>query len=66
MDCFVVPLQEKLEDWKKIVVNLDKDHAKGEEMQRTRSVICQVSLDERLEPAKVGKFITLRGQEKEH
>jgi len=66
MDCFVVPLQEKLEDWKKIVVNLDKDHAKGEEMQITRSVICQVSLDERLEPAKVGKFITLRGQEKEH
>nr|CAD7570100.1 unnamed protein product [Timema californicum] len=30
MDCLVVPLQEKLEDWKKTVVNLDKDHAKGE------------------------------------
>ena len=29
MDCLVVPLQEKLEDWKKTVVNLDKDHAKG-------------------------------------
>jgi hypothetical protein len=29
MDCLVVPLQEKLEDWKKSVVNLDKDHAKG-------------------------------------
>jgi hypothetical protein len=29
MDCLVVPLQEKLEDWKKSVINLDKDHAKG-------------------------------------
>nr|CAD7198608.1 unnamed protein product [Timema douglasi] len=29
MDCLVVPLQEKLEDWKKTVINLDKDHAKG-------------------------------------
>jgi hypothetical protein len=29
MDCLVVPLQEKLEDWKKSVVGLDKDHAKG-------------------------------------
>lgn len=25
----VVPLQEKLEDWKKVVINLDKEHAKG-------------------------------------
>lgn len=29
MDCLVAPLQEKLEDWKKNVVNLDKEHAKG-------------------------------------
>ncbi|KAF0768328.1 MTSS1-like protein isoform X2 [Aphis craccivora] len=29
MDCLVVPLQEKLEDWKKTIVNLDKEHAKG-------------------------------------
>lgn len=29
MDCLVIPLQEKLEDWKKTVINLDKDHAKG-------------------------------------
>lgn len=29
MDCLILPLQEKLEDWKKTVVNLDKDHAKG-------------------------------------
>jgi hypothetical protein len=30
MDCLVVPLQEKLEDWKKTVINLDKEHAKGQ------------------------------------
>lgn len=29
MDCLVVPLQEKLEDWKKTIVILDKEHAKG-------------------------------------
>lgn len=29
MDCLIIPLQEKLEDWKKTVLNLDKDHAKG-------------------------------------
>lgn len=29
MDCLVAPLQEKLEDWKKNVINLDKEHAKG-------------------------------------
>ncbi|KAK6185084.1 hypothetical protein SNE40_007400 [Patella caerulea] len=28
MDGMVAPLQEKLEDWKKVVVQLDKDHAK--------------------------------------
>lgn len=32
MDCLVVPLQEKIEDWKKAVINLDKEHAKGKEM----------------------------------
>lgn len=29
MDCLVLPLQDKLEDWKKAVFNLDKEHAKG-------------------------------------
>lgn len=29
MDCLVIPLQEKLEEWKKAVINLDKEHAKG-------------------------------------
>lgn len=29
IDCLVTPLQEKIEDWKKAVINLDKEHAKG-------------------------------------
>ena len=29
MDCLIIPLQEKLEDWKKSLVYLDKEHAKG-------------------------------------
>lgn len=29
MDCLVVPLQEKIEDWKKSAINIDKEHAKG-------------------------------------
>lgn len=30
MDCLVMPLQEKLEDWNKSLNNLYKEHAKGE------------------------------------
>jgi hypothetical protein len=29
MDCLILPLQDKVEDWKKSTVQLDKDHAKG-------------------------------------
>lgn len=29
MDCLVLPLQEKIEEWKKSVLTLDKDHARG-------------------------------------
>jgi len=29
MNCLVVPLQAKLEDWRQAVVKLDKEHAKG-------------------------------------
>lgn len=32
MDCLVVPLQEKIEEWKKAVINLDKEHAKGKQL----------------------------------
>ena len=28
-DCVVQPLSEKLEEWKKTIVNLDKEHSKG-------------------------------------
>jgi len=28
MECLVLPLQDKLEEWKKFVVNLDKEHSK--------------------------------------
>lgn len=29
MDSLVIPLQEKLEEWKKGVINLEKEHLKG-------------------------------------
>ncbi|KAK4885483.1 hypothetical protein RN001_001754 [Aquatica leii] len=43
MDCLVVPLQEKLEDWKKTVLNLDKEHAK--DYKRARSELKKRSTD---------------------
>ncbi|XP_003242498.1 protein MTSS 2 isoform X2 [Acyrthosiphon pisum] len=43
MDCLVVPLQEKLEDWKKTIVNLDKEHAK--EYKKARAELKKRSTD---------------------
>ncbi|XP_075215913.1 uncharacterized protein LOC142321586 isoform X2 [Lycorma delicatula] len=43
MDCLVIPLQEKLEDWKKAVVNLDKEHAK--DYKRARAELKKRSTD---------------------
>ncbi|XP_049830429.1 protein MTSS 2 isoform X4 [Schistocerca gregaria] len=43
MDCLVIPLQEKLEDWKKAVINLDKEHAK--EYKRARAELKKRSTD---------------------
>uniref|UniRef100_A0A182PM27 IMD domain-containing protein n=1 Tax=Anopheles epiroticus TaxID=199890 RepID=A0A182PM27_9DIPT len=43
MDCLVVPLQEKLEDWKKQVNVIDKDHAK--EYKRCRAELKKRSSD---------------------
>ncbi|XP_055379480.1 probable serine/threonine-protein kinase DDB_G0282963 [Condylostylus longicornis] len=43
MDCLVVPLQEKLEDWKRHVATLDKDHAK--EYKRCRTELKKRSSD---------------------
>ncbi|EAT35924.1 AAEL011955-PA [Aedes aegypti] len=43
MDCLIVPLQEKLEDWKKQVAIIDKDHAK--EYKRCRTELKKRSSD---------------------
>ncbi|XP_059488216.1 uncharacterized protein LOC132204018 isoform X3 [Neocloeon triangulifer] len=43
MDCLVNPLQDRLEDWKKATVNLDKEHSK--ETKRARSELKKRSTD---------------------
>ncbi|XP_012276127.1 MTSS1-like protein isoform X2 [Orussus abietinus] len=43
MDCLVMPLQEKLEDWKKSLINLDKEHAK--EYKKARAELKKRSTD---------------------
>ncbi|CAH1102078.1 unnamed protein product [Psylliodes chrysocephalus] len=43
MECLILPLQEKLEEWKKIVLNLDKDHAR--DYKRARSELKKRSTD---------------------
>ena len=35
MDCLILPLQDRLEDWKKITGQLDKDHSKEFKKLRT-------------------------------
>jgi len=37
MEVVVGPLQEKMDDWKKAVTALDKDHAKGDSIIRLSS-----------------------------
>ena len=34
MDCMVMPIQNKLEDWKKATGAIDKEHSKGENLQK--------------------------------
>ncbi|XP_075168406.1 missing-in-metastasis isoform X10 [Haematobia irritans] len=43
MDCLVQPLQEKLEDWKRSVATIDKEHAK--EYKRCRTELKKRSTD---------------------
>lgn len=43
LDSLVAPLQEKLEDWKKVVAQLDKDHAK--EYKKARHEIKKAASD---------------------
>ncbi|XP_012257077.2 uncharacterized protein PB18E9.04c isoform X1 [Athalia rosae] len=55
MDCLVMPLQEKLEDWKKSLVNLDKEHAK--EYKRAKTELKKRSTDTlRLQKKKARKI----------
>ena len=44
LDCLVLPLQDKLEDWRKTAITLDKDHAK--EYKKLRAEIkkkCEIA-----------------------
>ncbi|XP_058808320.1 protein MTSS 2-like isoform X2 [Phymastichus coffea] len=43
MDCLIIPLQDKLEDWKKSLVYLDKEHAK--EYKKARTELKKTSSD---------------------
>uniref|UniRef100_A0A8D8LKI2 Metastasis suppressor protein 1 n=2 Tax=Cacopsylla melanoneura TaxID=428564 RepID=A0A8D8LKI2_9HEMI len=53
MDCLVVPLQEKLEEWKKSVLTLDKEHAR--EYKKARSELKKRSTDTLRLQKKVGR-----------
>ncbi|XP_063976067.1 protein MTSS 2 isoform X1 [Diachasmimorpha longicaudata] len=56
MERLVMPLQEKLEDWKKTLINLDKEHAK--EYKRAKSELKKRSTDTlRLQKKKARKGI---------
>ncbi|XP_078049641.1 uncharacterized protein LOC144476484 isoform X5 [Augochlora pura] len=61
MDCLVLPLQEKLEDWKKSLIQLDKEHAK--EYKKARAELKKRSTDTlRLQKKKARKGQHLHGQ----
>ncbi|XP_015434452.1 PREDICTED: MTSS1-like protein isoform X2 [Dufourea novaeangliae] len=61
MDCLVLPLQEKLEDWKRSLINLDKEHAK--EYKKARTELKKRSTDTlRLQKKKARKGQHLHGQ----
>lgn len=61
MDCLVLPLQEKLEDWKKSLINLDKEHAK--EYKKAKAELRKRSTDTlRLQKKKARKGQHLQGQ----
>ncbi|XP_072748757.1 uncharacterized protein [Anoplolepis gracilipes] len=68
MDCLVLPLQEKLEDWKKSLINLDKEHAK--EFKKARAELKKRSTDTlRLQKKKARKgqvHLHIQGQPQSH
>ncbi|KOC60158.1 Metastasis suppressor protein 1 [Habropoda laboriosa] len=65
MDCLVLPLQEKLEDWKKSLINLDKEHAK--EYKKAKTELRKRSTDTlRLQKKKARKGQHLQGHVQSH
>lgn len=42
-ESLIFPLQERLDDWKKSVVQMDKDHAKGRIFSETMQHNCFIS-----------------------
>ncbi|CAK9803717.1 Protein MTSS 1 [Anthophora plagiata] len=65
MDCLVLPLQEKLEDWKKSLINLDKEHAK--EYKKAKAELRKRSTDTlRLQKKKARKGQHLQGHVQVH
>ncbi|KAL0109696.1 hypothetical protein PUN28_014612 [Cardiocondyla obscurior] len=68
MDCLVLPLQEKLEDWKKSLINLDKEHAK--ETKKARAELKKRSTDtlrlQKKKARKVQVHLHVQGQSQSH
>ncbi|XP_012532024.1 protein MTSS 2 isoform X2 [Monomorium pharaonis] len=68
MDCLVLPLQEKLEDWKKSLINLDKEHAK--EFKKARAELKKRSTDtlrlQKKKARKVQVHLHVQGQSQGH
>ncbi|XP_011171183.1 protein MTSS 2 isoform X2 [Solenopsis invicta] len=68
MDCLVLPLQEKLEDWKKSLINLDKEHAK--EFKKARAELKKRSTDtlrlQKKKARKVQVHLHVQGQSQSH
>ena len=48
MECLVLPLQDKLEEWKKLVVNLDKEHSKGNQRQYQGQQVLFIDLKKKI------------------
>lgn len=64
MDCLVLPLQEKLEDWKKSLIHLDKEHTK--EFKKARAELKKTSTDTLRLQKKKARKIQLEGPMQSH
>ena len=58
MECLVLPLHDKLEEWKKMVVNLDKEHSKGKKFSwgcgRIVQTLIRVVVESRVQESEGG------------